>query len=65
MFLRSSTGSNGSHDEEKLSNFLEDVLGLGIVSDGTVASEPSRMLQIWGLRERLAEALMHDGYVYK
>lgn len=63
--LIETSGSNGTHDEEKLNIFLEDVLGSGIVDDGTVASEPSRMLHIWGLRERIAEALHHEGYTYK
>lgn len=58
-------GSNGTHDEEKLNNFLEEVLGSGIVADGTVASEPSRMLHIWELRERIAEALIREGYTFK
>lgn len=63
--LIETSGSNGTHDEEKLNTFLEEVLGSGIVADGTVASEPSRMLQIWGLRERIAEALTREGYTYK
>lgn len=58
-------GSNGDHDEEKLNNFLESTLGSGLVLDGTVATEPSKMATIWALRERIAEALMHDGYTYK
>lgn len=63
-YLHSSVGSNGSHDEEKLNAFLEDVLGSGIVADGMVASELSRMLHIWGLRERFVEALTSEGYTY-
>ena len=37
----------------------------GQVSDGTVACEPSRINALWALRERIAEALLHDGYAYK
>lgn len=33
--------------------------------DGTLANEPSKMAKIWDLRERIAEALLHEGYVYK
>ncbi|XP_045129856.1 D-2-hydroxyglutarate dehydrogenase, mitochondrial-like isoform X2 [Portunus trituberculatus] len=62
--LIETSGSNRTHDEEKLNIFLEDVLGSGVVDDGIVAFEPSRMLHIWGLRERIAEALHHEGYVY-
>ncbi|KAK4321554.1 hypothetical protein Pmani_007671 [Petrolisthes manimaculis] len=63
--LLETSGSNGDHDEEKLNNFLESTLGSGLVSDGTVATEPSKMANIWALRERIAEALILDGYTYK
>lgn len=36
-------GSNSTHDEEKLNTFLEDAMGKKLVTDGTVASEPSHM----------------------
>lgn len=58
-------GSNASHDEEKLQILLERLLELGKVTDGTIASEPSKIRHVWDLRERIAESLMHDGYVYK
>ena len=58
--------TRAEHDEEKLNVFLEDMMANGAVLDGTVASSPSRQSQeIWGLRERLAEALKKDGYNYK
>jgi hypothetical protein len=41
--LIETSGSNGTHDEEKLTNFLESSMANGTVRDGTVASEPSRM----------------------
>lgn len=63
--LIETSGSNGSHDEEKLSQFLEHVMGTGIVQDGTVATEPTKIQNIWSMRERIAEGLMHDGYCYK
>uniref|UniRef100_A0A1B6H1T9 D-2-hydroxyglutarate dehydrogenase, mitochondrial n=1 Tax=Cuerna arida TaxID=1464854 RepID=A0A1B6H1T9_9HEMI len=59
------SGSNASHDEEKLNAFLESAMGEGIVSDGTYTNEPSRMQNIWQLRERIAEALLRNGFVYK
>lgn len=37
----------------------------GQVTDGTVATEPSRIQHIWSLRERIAESLIADGYTYK
>ncbi|CAL4068451.1 unnamed protein product, partial [Meganyctiphanes norvegica] len=62
---KGNNGSNGTHDEDKLNSFLEYVMESGQVTDGTVASEPSKMYDIWQLRERIAEALLHDGYCYK
>ena len=56
---------SAEHDEEKLNNLLDHLLSTGIVSDGTVANSPSHQQQLWPLRERIAEALMRDGYCYK
>ena len=44
--LLETSGSNGAHDEEKLSVFLEDVMGSGKVSDGTLATEISKISKI-------------------
>jgi len=59
------SGSNGSHDEEKLSHLLEHLLENGTIVDGTMATSPSHQQQMWPLRERIAEALLRDGYCYK
>ena len=37
----------------------------GLIVDGTIANSPSHQQQMWPLRERIAEALLHDGYCYK
>lgn len=37
------SGSNNDHDEQKMNKFLVDVLDSGIVLDGTVTNEPSKM----------------------
>ncbi|CAG9771240.1 unnamed protein product [Ceutorhynchus assimilis] len=58
-------GSNNEHDQEKLNGFLEDVMGNGLVLDGTVTNEPSKMKNIWDLRERITEGFIQDGYVFK
>ncbi|PNF27569.1 D-2-hydroxyglutarate dehydrogenase, mitochondrial [Cryptotermes secundus] len=63
--LIETSGSNGTHDEEKLTSFLEGLMGSGIIHDGTVASEPSRIKLMWKLREGITEGLLHDGYVFK
>ncbi|XP_064418543.1 D-2-hydroxyglutarate dehydrogenase, mitochondrial [Latimeria chalumnae] len=59
------SGSSATHDEEKLSSFLEEVMTSGLVTDGTVATEDNKIKALWALRERIAEALSHSGYVYK
>ncbi|GLH15671.1 Alkyldihydroxyacetonephosphate synthase [Gryllus bimaculatus] len=63
--LLETSGSNGEHDEAKLNAFLESSMSSGEVLDGTVANEPSRIQYLWQLRERVAEGLVHDGYVFK
>lgn len=102
--LIETSGSNSSHDEDKLSQFLENALEKKIIMDGTQASEPSRikvrshwtdinsslwkkviysfinrfkilfekqsnkkltiLQQIFEIRERIAEALLLDGFLY-
>ncbi|XP_024070131.1 D-2-hydroxyglutarate dehydrogenase, mitochondrial isoform X2 [Terrapene carolina triunguis] len=63
--LIETSGSNSAHDEEKLTNFLEHVMASGLVTDGTVATEDKKIKMLWSLRERITEALTHDGCVYK
>mmetsp|Transcript_30955 Transcript_30955/g.78916 ORF Transcript_30955/g.78916 Transcript_30955/m.78916 type:complete len:539 (-) Transcript_30955:125-1741(-) len=63
--LIETAGSNATHDQEKLESFLEKAMEDGLVEDGTMASEPSKIKAIWEVRERITEALKHDGYVYK
>lgn len=63
--LIETSGSNSQHDEEKLNLFLDRMMGQGTVTDGTVATAPSKQQEIWHLRERIAESLLVDGYCYK
>ncbi|KAF6361331.1 D-2-hydroxyglutarate dehydrogenase [Rhinolophus ferrumequinum] len=63
--LIETSGSRAEHDAEKLSNFLEQVLGSGLVTDGTLATDQRKIKALWALRERITEALSLDGYVYK
>lgn len=58
-------GSNATHDEEKLHSFLAETMSDGVVLDGTVSSDPSKIADIWQLRETITAALQHDGYVFK
>lgn len=58
-------GSNPTHDEEKLHNFLEEAMTSSLVTDGTVATEDTKIKVLWSMRERITEALTHDGFTYK
>ncbi|XP_067897863.1 D-2-hydroxyglutarate dehydrogenase, mitochondrial isoform X1 [Heterodontus francisci] len=63
--LIETSGSNCDHDQEKLNHFLEKVMNSGLVTDGTMATEENRIKALWALRERITEALVRDGFVYK
>ncbi|NXJ11187.1 D2HDH protein, partial [Odontophorus gujanensis] len=78
--LIETSGSNSTHDEEKLNSFLEQATTSGLVTDGTVAVDDKKIKArtwligiplifvpqtLWSLRERITEALTHDGCVYK
>ncbi|XP_033894108.1 D-2-hydroxyglutarate dehydrogenase, mitochondrial isoform X1 [Acipenser ruthenus] len=63
--LIETSGSSAAHDEEKLHRFLQEVMTSSLVADGTVATEDSKIKALWALRERITEALTHDGCVYK
>lgn len=41
--LLETQGSNNAHDEEKMTKFLTDVMEDGIVKNGIVTNEPSKM----------------------
>ncbi|XP_048521200.1 D-2-hydroxyglutarate dehydrogenase, mitochondrial [Dendroctonus ponderosae] len=58
-------GSSDAHDQEKLNLFLEDVMLSKLILDGIVTNEPSKMKNIWDLRERITEGFVRDGYVFK
>ncbi|XP_013785985.1 D-2-hydroxyglutarate dehydrogenase, mitochondrial-like [Limulus polyphemus] len=62
--LIETVGSEQEHDEEKLASFLETAMENNIVTDGTMSSDPGHVRELWDVRERAAEALLHDGYVY-
>lgn len=59
------SGSEERHNREKLNKFLEVVMEEEHVSDGTVATDMSKVNSLWALRERIAEALNSEGTVYK
>lgn len=64
--LIETSGSNQDHDEEKLNNFLQTALNLSLCVDGVSTNEPSKMRNIWLLREQIADSLIKiDGYCFK
>uniref|UniRef100_A0A8C4UCL9 D-2-hydroxyglutarate dehydrogenase, mitochondrial n=1 Tax=Falco tinnunculus TaxID=100819 RepID=A0A8C4UCL9_FALTI len=63
--LIETSGSDSTHDADKLNNFLEQAMTSGLVADGTVATDAKKIKTLWSLRERITEALTHDGCVYK
>ncbi|XP_075970459.1 D-2-hydroxyglutaric acid dehydrogenase [Anticarsia gemmatalis] len=58
-------GSDETHDNEKLMKFLSQEMETGLISDGTVTSEPSKMKSIWNIRESIAGSGLTVGYVFK
>ncbi|QDS68868.1 hypothetical protein FKW77_007510 [Venturia effusa] len=63
--LIETSGSNSDHDQEKLSTFLEHVMGEGIVEDGVLAQDQTQFNELWKCREECSDALAHWGGVYK
>ncbi|XP_053701920.1 D-2-hydroxyglutarate dehydrogenase, mitochondrial isoform X2 [Synchiropus splendidus] len=63
--LIETSGSDPEHDGAKLHAFLEQAMTSSLVADGTVATEESKIKALWSLRERVTEALTHDGFTYK
>lgn len=59
------SGSDPEHDSQKLHNFLQEAMTASLVIDGTVATEDAKIKALWSMRERVTEALLHDGFVYK
>lgn len=64
--LIETSGSDMTHDQEKLNRFLEMVMGDGIVKDGIVAQDQKQQEEIWGRREGIPEACSKQkGQVHK
>lgn len=64
--LIETSGSDMTHDQEKLNRFLEMAMGDGIVKDGIVAQDQKQQEEIWGRREGIPEACSkQNGQVHK
>ena len=63
--LIETSGSNKSHDDAKLEQFLEGTMESGLVVDGTIAQDETELLNLWKWRELIPEACAAPGGVYK
>lgn len=63
--LLETSGSNAAHDEAKLQMFIDTVTSSGLVTDGTIATVPSKIKALWRLREEITAGLLDDGFCYK
>lgn len=63
--LVETSGSNGEHDSDKLTAFLEEIMEDETVQDGILAQDESQMQSLWSLREGIPEACGKLGSVYK
>ncbi|XP_018569933.1 D-2-hydroxyglutarate dehydrogenase, mitochondrial [Anoplophora glabripennis] len=62
--LIETSGSNESHDTEKLNTFLETALNKHFILNGIVASEPAKINTIWSIREKIPEGFKLCGAVF-
>ncbi|XP_055542086.1 D-2-hydroxyglutarate dehydrogenase, mitochondrial-like [Wyeomyia smithii] len=60
--LLETTGSHKEDDEEKVRQFLEFSLEEGMVTDGIITSEPSKIKKLWQLRERIPAATYSNNF---
>ncbi|KAG2190258.1 hypothetical protein INT46_010883 [Mucor plumbeus] len=63
--LIETSGSNKDHDDEKLTNYLENMMIDGVAEDGVVAQDETQIRGLWSLREGFTEALGKEPAVYK
>ncbi|KAJ2478424.1 D-lactate ferricytochrome c oxidoreductase [Coemansia sp. RSA 2131] len=63
--LVETSGSNNTHDDEKLTALLEELLEDGVVEDGVLAQDDSQIAKMWTMREGIPESLGKTGATYK
>lgn len=63
--LIETSGSNASHDAEKISEFLAALEKEDLLVNGTLAESEKQSQELWKLREAISESLSKEGYVYK
>ncbi|KIK06841.1 hypothetical protein K443DRAFT_88466 [Laccaria amethystina LaAM-08-1] len=65
--LIETSGGRREHDEEKLSDLLENLLEADepLVNTGVLAQSPAQFSSLWALREGVPEAVSKEGKAYK
>lgn len=63
--LIETSGSNKTHDDEKVETFLEDSMETELVIDGTIAQDETELQNLWKWREMIPESSQCQGGVYK
>ncbi len=63
--LIETSGSDATHDQEKLEKFLEQAFEQEIISDGVIAQDETQLKNLWNWREQIPEASTIGGGVYK
>ncbi|TFK30583.1 FAD-binding domain-containing protein [Coprinopsis marcescibilis] len=65
--LVETSGGRREHDEEKLSDLLEDLLSAEqpLINTGVLAQNPAQFSSLWALREGVTEAVSKEGKAYK
>lgn len=63
--LIETSGSNNTHDMEKLEAFLENAFESEVISDGVIAQDETQLKTLWNWREQVPEASQVGGGVYK
>ncbi|XP_001992092.2 D-2-hydroxyglutarate dehydrogenase, mitochondrial [Drosophila grimshawi] len=63
--LIETSGSNATHDEEKINQFISDGMERGEIIDGTVTGDPGKVQEIWKIREMVPLALIEKSFCFK
>ncbi|XP_044753905.1 D-2-hydroxyglutarate dehydrogenase, mitochondrial-like [Coccinella septempunctata] len=58
------SGSDETHDEEKLNRYFESCMDKHFILNGVVASSTTQIQKLWSIREKIAESFYKDGYVF-
>jgi len=63
--LIETSGSNETHDSEKINSLLEVLMQKNIADDGVVAQDSQQIASFWKIREGITGSLAKHGEVYK